>query len=147
MPISTPRLLEDIKLLSSNIYATTCYSGTYLYEKLEKDGLIKNESWDCYDHLISNTIHINTSNLDLATLNEYKNVLMNAQKYPIFKLKCLCKAFLNLDSILRLINVLWSNPGILFRGLRLFFKSIYSKGLDLSNPKTKAYEIYSESEH
>lgn len=142
----TRNLLKEIRPFSSNICVTTPYPGTYLYETLNKAGLLATNKWDNYDHLLSDTIHINMPDIDLARLNEFKKTLLDVQKYPLFKLKCLWKAFINWNNIWRLSKVVYSNPGILCRGLRLFCRSLFSKGLDLSNPRTKAYSIYSEAE-
>jgi anaerobic magnesium-protoporphyrin IX monomethyl ester cyclase len=140
----TKNLLMEIKPFSSNICVTTPYPGTYLFETLKKENLIQNNIWDDYDHLISDTIHIKSPHINIAQLNEFKNILLDVQRYPLFRLLCLLKAFINRNSLQRLIKVMWSNPGIIFRGLRLFFKSFFSKGLELSNPKTNAYKVYSE---
>ncbi len=140
----TVSLLKEIKPLSSNICVTTPYPGTYLYDILKKDKLLEENAWDSFDHLLSDTVHIRLPGIDIAQLNEFKKQLIKAQRYPLFKMKCLWKAFMNRDTLQKLISVVGSNPGLLYRGLRLFFKSIYHRGLDLSNPKTKAYRIYSE---
>jgi len=141
----TKELLSEIKPFSSNICVTTPYPGTHLYETLLEKGQIEEKNWDTYDHLLSDTVHVKSSSFDLATLNEFKAVLLYVQRYPLFKLRCLCRAFLNWNTMRRFICVLYSNPGILFRGLRLFGKSLFAKGLQLSNPKTRAYETYCQS--
>ena len=142
----TISLLREIKPFTSNICVTTPYPGTYLYDTLKKENLLEDNIWDKYDHLMSDAIHIKIPHLDLAQLNEFKDRLLEAQKYPFFKLKCLWKAFMNGNNLQRLLKVVSSNPGILYRGLRLFFRSIFLQGLQLSNPRTRAYKIYSESQ-
>jgi len=141
----TKNLLREIKPFTSNICITTPYPGTYLYDRLREENLLEKNIWDNYDHLISDTIHIKTPDFNLAKLNEFKSELLDAQRYPFFKLKCLWRAFMNWNNLQRFTKVLGSNPGIAYRGLRLFLRSIFFQGLELSNPKTKAYKIYSES--
>jgi anaerobic magnesium-protoporphyrin IX monomethyl ester cyclase len=138
----TQKLLKEIKPFSSNICVTTPYPGTYLYETAAGQDLVGDRMWDQYDHLLSDTMHIPIPDFDLTDLNVAKKALMTAQKYPIFKFKCLWKAFVNGTDLKRFGQVMWSNPGILVRGLRLFLKSISSKGLELSNPRTKANRIF-----
>lgn len=141
----TKNLLREIQPFTSNICVTTPYPGTYLYEDLKTENLLGDNIWDKYDHLMSDAIHIKIPHFDLARLNEFKDELLEVQKYPFFKMKCLWKAFMNGNSVQRLAKVVISNPGILYRGLRLFFRSIFLQGLELSNPRTKAYKIYAES--
>lgn len=140
----TKNLLREIKPFTSNICVTTPYPGTYLYDTLKKEHLLEDNVWDQYDHLMSDALHIKMPHLELEQLNAFKDELLEAQKYPFFKLKCLWKAFMNGNSLQRLGKVVSSNPGILYRGLRLFLRSIFLQGLQLSNPRTKAYKIYSK---
>ncbi|MFP4081634.1 MAG: B12-binding domain-containing radical SAM protein [Candidatus Aminicenantes bacterium] len=139
----TKNLLREIKPFTSNVCVTTPYPGTYLYETLKKENLLEYNLWDHYDHLMSDAVHIRIPHLNLHQLNEFKDELLEAQKYPLFKLKCLWKAFINGNNLRRLGKVVSSNPGILYRGFRLFLRSVFLQGLELSNPRTKAYRIYS----
>lgn len=141
----TKSLLKDIKPFTSNICVTTPYPGTYLYDTLKKENLLEDNIWDNYDHLMSDAVHIKIPHLELEQLNAFKDELLEAQKYPFFKLKCLWKAFMNGNNLMRLAKVVSSNPGILYRGFMLFLRSIFIQGLELSNPQTRAYKIYAES--
>lgn len=141
----TKDLLKTIRPFSSNICVTTPYPGTFLHQRLRAQGLLGANTWEKYDHLISDTIHIETSTFNLSDVNRFKATLLRAQKYPVFRLICLLKVFLDLNNLQRLTRLIFSNPGIIVRGARLFCKSIFSNLLEVSNPKTKAYKIFAEN--
>jgi hypothetical protein len=121
---------------------TTPYPGTSLYEKTAREDSAGGQTWDHYDHLLSDTMHFSIPGFDISDLNAAKKILIAAQRYPGFKLRCLGRAFLNRTDLGRLVQVIRSNPGILARGLKLFLKSISSRGLELGNPRTKANRIF-----
>ena len=143
----TRSLLKEIRPFSSNICLTTPYPGTSLYDSLKERNLLEDRAWDDYDHLLSDSIHIKTPDVDLAGLNRFKRTLLRAQKYPLFKLRCLVRAFADGNSLRRLFRVARANPGIVLRGLRLFYKSLFAKGLELSNPATRANALYAPPAH
>jgi len=141
----TRALLREIRPFSSNICVTTPYPGTFLYQELKAKNLLEQSDWDRFDHLVSDCLHVRIPGVDLAGLNSFKRTLLRAQKYPLFKLRCLVRAFADPNSLKRLITVGRRNPGIFARGLGLFLRSLSAKGLELSNPRTRANEIYGAS--
>ena len=65
----TRELIEEIRPFSSNISVTTPYPGTYVYESLMENNILGKADWDKYDHLLSETIHIKTNDMDNKTAN------------------------------------------------------------------------------
>ncbi len=130
----TINLIKTIKPFSWNVSISTPYPGTYLYEYATKNNLLVSRDWSKYDHILSSTVGIRHEDLTQDDLIDCRRIVEKACEENAEKIKDIF-GMIDRCFILRLAQIIYTNPGFLLRMGKLTAKSFMKKGFNLSNPK------------
>ncbi|MFH2202706.1 MAG: radical SAM protein [Elusimicrobiota bacterium] len=142
----TEALLREIKPFSSNVSVTTPYPGTYLFDQAAERGLLKHRDWEKFDHILSDSLHLELDGLTVDDLNAFKKRLLDVQDHTWQRIATLFKLAFDYWFIRRALKLVLANPGFVLRALRAAVRGVARAGFELTNPRTKATRIYGSAE-